>query len=214
MEYYQKNNDTDQIIQVTKEVLKALMQANQYDNNSQEIEIQIRHFLKNTYIHIKDYNGMIANLERLFLVTGSLTDYKELIKMYKNQLEKEKFWQVIKKHFDDEYQIHNIFKVFKFEDQKQEILLLVEQYPEAKCFAEMITFICKDYPQKCFSVYKNKIEKILIEPKIERYFEATFHLKNMGGISLDKEFIDFINWIKTTYWRRRRLIEELQENKL
>lgn len=36
----------------------------------------------------------------------------------------------------------------------------------------------------------------------------------MQKIGLEKEFDDYVNQIKTTFWRRRRLMEELRENKL
>lgn len=223
LKYYQKNNDKKKIIQTADRVLSALMKTNRHNNefiyphlflNYQEIEIQIRRFLKNIYSHIGDHQMIIDNGEKLFLVTGSLTDYKELIKMYKDQSEKEKFWPVIKKHFSDEYQVKNIFKVFKLENQRQEVLGLIRKYPSADCFSEMIAFIRENYPQECFTAYKKKVENILKETNVRKYTEAAYHLKRMKEIGLDKEFIDFISWIKTIYWRRRRLMEELQKNQL
>lgn len=216
LKYYQKNNNKDKIIQVADQVLKALMKKDRFDGelNYQEIEIQIRRFLKNIYDTTENHQIMIDNAEKLFLATGSLPDYRELIKMYKNSSEKEKFWQLIKKHFSDEYQVKNVFKVFKLENQKQEILELIKQYPQAECFSEMIVFVREDFPQECFTAYQKKIEEILKEANVNKYSETVYHLKRMKEIGLDKECTDFISWIKTTYWRRRKLMEELQKNQL
>lgn len=219
--YYQKNNNKDKILKISEQVLDALMKKDDDDDfyprqlfNNKEIEIQIRNFLKNIYSCEIDYPLMITNLERLFLITGELTDYDELIKNYRTKTEKEKFWLVIKKHFASEYEIKTVFKVFKQEDQKQEILELIKKYPQIDCFPDMITFIRNNFPQKCFAAYQKKIEDILKVTKVEKYVEATYHLKKMKEIGLNKEFIGFISWIKITYWRRRKLLEELQNNQL
>jgi uncharacterized Zn finger protein len=121
---------------------------------------------------------------------------------------------VIKKHFADEYEVKTVFKVFKLENQRQEVLDLINKYPQAECFPEMIAFVREDFPHECSAVYKKKIEDILKETDVRKYAEAAYHLKRMKEIGLDKEFVDFVNWIKTTYWRRRKLMEELQENNL
>ena len=48
--------------------------------DTKEIEIEIRRFLKEIYSFQTEYEDAISNLERLFLITGSLLDYQELIK--------------------------------------------------------------------------------------------------------------------------------------
>jgi hypothetical protein len=222
LKYYQKNNHKDKIIEIANKALEDLTRKNKdngllYQNqplNYKDIEIEIRRFLKTVYSSSENYQMMIDNAEKLFLATGSLSDYKELVKMYKNQSEKENFWIVIKKHFDDEYEIKKIFKVFKLENQKQEILELIKKYPQAECFSEMVAHVREKYPQECFYEYKKKITEILKETDVRKYSEAAYYLKRMKEIGLDKEFTDFISWIKTTYWRRRKLLEELQENQI
>lgn len=211
LKYYQKNNNRDKIIQTSDQVLGELAKT---DEGNKEIEIQIRRFLKNIYSEVGDYSIMITNLEQLFLVTGELTGYKELVESYHDKSEKEKFWLVIKEHFDDEYKIKTVFKIFKLEDQKQEVLKLIIKYPQGDCFSEMIVFVRDSFPQECFIAYRKKIEEMLKETDVRKYAEAACHLKKMKEIGMDKEFVDFVNWIKTTYWRRRRLMEELQKNKL
>lgn len=222
LKYYQKNNHKKQIIQISNEVLAGLISKNK-DNgffyqhqfvDTEGIDITIRRFLKNIYSLPQDYPMIIDNLEKLFLATGLLADYQELIKIYKTQSEKEKFWPIIKKHFGVDYDVKKVFKVFKLENQKSEILELIKKYPAAECFPEMVAFIREDFPRECFGEYKNKIEDILTETKVEKYSVAAYHLKRMKEIGLDKEFADFVSWIKTTYWRRRRLMEKLQANQL
>lgn len=222
LKYYQKNNNRDKIIRTSNGVLEDLIRKNKnsdfsYQDRSldyKEIEIQIRRFLKNIYFITEDYAERIVNLEQLFLVTGELIDYKELVKGYHDQSEKEKFWSVMKKHFSYEYQVKNVFKVFKLENQKQEILELIQKYPQTECFSDMIVFVRDSFPQECFGVYKKKIENILIETDVRKYVETAYHLKRMKEIGLHKEFTDFINWIKTTYWRRKKLLEQLHKNQL
>jgi len=221
LRYYQKNNNKKKIIQISNQVLNNLNKKDKDDYfygrqlfNNKEIEIQIRQFLKNIYSNEEEYPLMIDNLERLFLVTGELTDYKVLVKNYKNIFEKEKFWLVIKNHFADEYEVKNVFKVFRLENQKSEILGLINKYSLAECFPDMVAFIRDSFPQECFSAYKKKIENILLETNVSKYSEAAYHLKRMKEIGLDKDFINFVGWIKTTYWRRRKLLEELQKKQL
>lgn len=222
LKYYQKNDHKTKIIQVADQVLNSLTPKDKFSGefisdhyiDYQNIEIPIRRFLKNIYSLPQDYPMVIDNLEKLFLATGSLADYQELIKIYKTQSEKEKFWSVIKKHFGTDYDVKKIFKVFRLENQKPEILELIKTYPSAECFPEMVASIREDFPLECFNEYKKKIEDTLVETKVEKYSQAAYHLKRMKEIGLDKEFADFINWIKTAYWRRRRLLEELQTNQL
>ena len=145
------------------------------------------------------------------MITGELTDYKELVSNYHDKSEKEKFWIVIKKHFADEYEVKIVFKVFKLENQKKEILELIIKYPQTDCFPDMISFVQKDFPEQCFTNYKKKIEAILKETNVEKYKEVAYHLKRMKQIDNIQEFNIFLRWIKETYWRRRRLLEELRD---
>ena len=222
LKYYQKNNNKEKIIKVADQVLIELMkknddrnflfQFNQKDNK--EIEIEIRHFLKKVYSFQTEYADAISNLERLFLITGSLTDYQELVKKYKSESEKVKYWEVIIKYFTDKNVVKNIFKVFKLESQKGKILDLVRKYPLEECFPDMISFIQNDFPQECFTEYKKKIEEILKEVDTDKYPIAVYHLIRMQKIGLDKSFDDFIIFIKNTFKRRTSLMRELQENQL
>lgn len=55
-----------------------------------------------------------------------------------------------------------------------------------------------------------KVEKILQKTDVEKYKQAAYFLKRMKQIEMSEEFNLFLNWIKETYWRRRRLLEELR----
>jgi len=222
LRYYQKNNHREKIIKVSDQILIELIKKNEdrifsfelNKPNYEEIEIQIRQFLKATYSLEIQYEAVIANLERLFLITGSLTDYQELVKNYKNESEKVKYWEVMIKYFTDKNEVKNIFKVFKLENQKEKILDLVKKHPLEECFSDMIFFIQADFPQECFFEYKKKIEEILKEADTEKYPIAVYHLKRMQKIGSEKNFNDFIIFIKNTFRRRSSLMKELQENQL
>lgn len=216
LRFYQKNNRKDKILETAESVLTRLMRKNDDhfffagEFDSREIEISIRRLLKEVYSAKEDYRAAVANLQRLFLTTGLLADYKELIRIYRQPAEKENFWQTIKKHFNDESKAEKAFKVFEFENQKREILELLTKYPQAECFPEMIKSVRRDFPGECFSAYKRKIENLLSETDVKKYAAAARHLRAMAGIGLNREFADFVSWIKTAYCRRRRLLEELR----
>jgi len=219
--YYKKTGRREDIIRKAQEVLALLAKKdNDYDFypdtyiNYKDLEIRIRYFLKDIYSPKTEYPSFIDNLEWIFLLTGSLKEYQELVKSYKDTEEKEKFLQNMKKYFEEKHDLQNIFKVFKFEGKKDEILNLVKMHHETECFPEMISFIQKEFPRECFDEYKKKIDELLKETDVRKYQEAAYHLTRMKRIGLEREFNDFINQIKTTFWRRRRLIEELKENKL
>lgn len=222
LRYYQKNNDKEKIIKIAEQILAGLMKKNDSNNfsfefnqkDTKEIEIEIRRFLKEIYSFQTEYEDAISNLERLFLITGSLLDYQELIKKYKNVPEKIKYWETMIKYFSDKNQVKNIYKVFKLENQKEKILDLIKKYPTEESFPDMITFIQSDFPQECFMEYRKKVEEILKETNTEKYPVAVYHLKRMEKIGLDKVFADFIIYLKDIFKRRSSLMRELQENQL
>lgn len=222
LRHYQKNNDKEKIIKVAEPVLRGLMKKNddrnflfEFDQKDNiEIEIEIRRFLKKVYSIQSEYKDAISNLERLFLMTGSLTDYQELVKNYKSESEKTKYWEIMIRYFSDKNQVKNIFKVFKLENQKEKILDLIRKHPLEECFPDMIAFIQKDFPQECFVEYKSKVEEILKETNTEKYPVAVYHLKRMQMIGIDKDFSDFIIYLKNIFKRRSSLMRELQENQL
>lgn len=221
LKYYQKTNRKDEIIKVANDLLSFLPKKDSYDYkytsfslSNKDIEIRIRQFIKNIYSPDTEYPAFMENLEWIFLLTGSLKDYQELVKTYRETEEKEKFWHKMKTYFEKDHKIQNIFKIFKFENKKEDILILLKNHHYAECFPEMISFIQVDFPSGCFLEYKKKIDDLLKETDVSKYSEAVYHLKRMQKIGLGKEFDDYVNQIKTTFWRRRRLMEELRENKL
>lgn len=223
LKYYQENGKEEMIRDVSDQVLVQLTRKSDRNNdffypspffNYMELEIQIRRFLDKNSVLQKDYQAMLFNLQRLFLLTGLLIDYQQLANRYREKEEKEQFWQEINKHFNNEYEVKVVFDVFKFENQKQEILTLIKKHPQAECFPEMIVFTQQDYPNECFLEYKKKIEELLLKTDVDKYAQAMPHLKIMQKICLNDKFHEFITEIKTKYWRRRRLLEILQENQL
>ncbi len=220
IDYYQKTGRKADIIKTANEVLNLLgkKEDNYYYPSTfisfKDLEIKVRFLLKNIYSFKTDYSDFINNLEQIFLLTGSLSMYQELIKSYKGIGEKETFLQNMKKHFEKKFDIENIFKIFKFESKKEEILNLIKSHPAAECIPEMISFIQQDYPVDCFDEYKKKIDIILQETNVKKYEEVVYHLTRMKKIGLETEFADYVKSIKTNYWRRRRLLEKLKEHGL
>lgn len=221
IDYYKRTGRKEDIIKTANEVLNLLTKRddNYYFYPStfisfKDLEIRIRYFLKDIYSVKAEYSHFIDNQEWIFLLTGSLKEYQELIKAYKEAEEKVNFWQKMKMYFERKHDVKNIFKIFKFEDKKEEILSLVKAHPNAECFPEMISFLQKEFARICFDEYKKKIDSILKETDVRKYQEAVYHLTRMKKIGSENEFADYIKSIKTDYWRRRRLLEELKEHKL
>lgn len=212
LRYYKKNNRKDDILNITYDVLDKIKKRDEWGHEN--IEIEIRRFLDGILDDPKEYEAMIANGEALFLKSKELGDYKNIIKKYKNKSEKEKFLSKIKEHFDKDGEVEAMFKVFKLEEKKREILELVFKYTDENVFPRMVSFISNTYPKECFQCYKEKIKKMLKEANVRVYPYAARHLKEMEKIGMDKEFEDFIVWLRTTYSRRIRFIEELKKSKL
>ncbi len=221
LHFLQKNERIDDMMHVSDDVLVSLTKKSQnhdafdYSLSSldyKRIETQIRQFLKNVYTSLKDYPRTIANGERLFFLTRSLSDYKELSKRYQTTAQKELFWKVMKEYFNKESDAKTIFNVFRLENQKEEVLNLVRAYPDSDCFPDMVDFVKDVYPKECFALYRQKISDLLREANVERYAPAAYHLTRMRTIGCEIDFLIFVEWIKTTYRKRRRLMEELQKH--
>lgn len=220
IEYYKKTGRKKDIIGKAREVLILLGKKQEDFSYSftfisfKDLEVKIRYLLKDIYSFRDEYPDFIDNLEWIFLLTGSLKEYRELAKSYKEIKEKENFWQKMEKYFTKKYAVQNIFKVFKFESEKKRILKLVKDHHDADCFPGMIAFIQDEFPQECFLEYKKKIDSILEVADVRKYKEVAYHLTRMKLIGLETEFPNYVNFIKINYWRRRRLLEELKEYKL
>jgi uncharacterized Zn finger protein len=222
LKHYKKQGERQKIISVGEKILPHLEEKSANDEISyysrssdhRDIEKEIRLILKETYDLQTNYRQMIENLERLFIITCSLADYKEAAKTYKTQTEKEEFIIRLKEILNDQYTVKTLFKVLLSEGKKADILILIEKFPEADCFPQMVSSVHDIFPKECFKHYEKKIKELLIEAKTDLYPQVAYHLKQMKKISMDKEFDEFITWIKTTYWRRRRLLEELEKERL
>ena len=179
-----------------------------------DIEIDIRRFLKGILDITKDYAQTVDNLEKLFLASAHLSDYKELVQVYKNALEKEAFLKKMEDYFTKEQDITTMFKVFKREDRKEKILGLVQRYKDEECFPDMVAAISSAYPSECFASYKEKIKRISKDANQKYYPQIAYHLTHMKRIGLTQDFTKFIEWIKAAYSRRYRLMEELTKKGL
>lgn len=213
LKYYQQQNKKQETIETAQRVLKNLSLKDDSGSSSwssdQGLEIEIRKFLKTVFEPKADYSEMIDNLEKLFLITTSLPDYRELAKAYRTKAEKETFWSRMKKKLLKRWDVEPVFRVFRFENQKDEILELIRTRQDQNCFPEMIASAKDKFPEECFVNYKKKIKKMLEEAKVKIYPQVAYHLRHMQRIGLSPQFNEFVNWIKTTYYRRRRLLEEL-----
>lgn len=214
LNYYHREGEKGKVLETAERVLQQISQKAEdrfslryYDDG--KIGTEVRRFLKNVFDPKTDYAQMVDNLERLFLTTRALSDYKELAKVYRTRAEKKKFWEKMKKEFLQHHWVKSVFEVFFLEGQKKEIFELVRKYPEEECFPQMVGAVRKDFPDECFAVYKKKVEKMLEVAKVSVYPQVVYHLQQMQKIGLEREFADFVGWIKTEFYRRRRLLEEL-----
>jgi len=219
LKFYKRENRKNDILKIARRALEKLTLKFSSDSyfsggDSRNLEIEIRKFLK-TVFNLKDeYKEIVKNLESLFFISGELQDYKELVKIYKQEFEKEEFLERMEKYFTAQYNIKIIFKVFKIEDKKEKILQLINKHKEEHIFPEMIATIAKSYPKECFENYKVKIQNLLKDANVKNYPQAAYHLKQMENIDEDEEFKNFINWLRSFYSRRFRFIEELNKQGL
>lgn len=181
---------------------------------SEGLEIEISEFLKGVLDIKTEYPQSIKNLERLFLKSKKISDYKELAKIYKSNAEKEEFLTRMKKVFGEENEIEIMFQVFELENKKEEILGLTGKYKDAACFPDMIAAISKIYPPESFANYKKKIEHLLLEANVKVYPAVVYHLKQMRKIGFNQGFKNFVDWIAITYSRRRNLMDEMKNGRL
>ena len=217
--YFQKSGRRDDVIRYAREVLVQLVSHDENDyswltREVRSLEISIREFMKTVYLPDSEYPQYIDNLEHIHLLTESLKDYQKLAMHYKSAQERRQYWQKMEQYFVKEHDVRPAFTVYKHEDQKDRILKLVKKHHDADCFPDMINAIRKDYPAECFREYREKIDAMLVETDVQKYQEAARHLNIMRSIGMDKEFAAYIHDIKTAYWRRRRLLEELKEKGL
>jgi len=224
LKYYQSQNRKLDILKRSAQVLERFQKERNrsysgyvFCSEHQKIEIEIRRFLDDVFDPQQEYQKMIENLEFLFFASTELVDYKKLSGKYKKQDEKEEFLDKMKNYFTKISDIETMFKVFKLENNKEEILGLVRKYKRdhvAVPFSEMVAVISNDYPKECFDSYKAKIKDMLKQANVRVYPEAVRHLKRMKKIGLDSEFEVFVDWLRTTYSRRYRFIEELNKQEL
>jgi len=222
LKYYQEQGQRQKIISVGEKILLYLTKKSVRNDidytfpslDYKDIEKEIRLILKDTYDLHADYGEMISNLEQIFIITNRLADYKKVAQSFKTQDEKEHFIKQLKKIYNDPYTVKTLFQVLLFENKRTDILAIIEKFPEADCFPQMIVGVQDEFPKECYRHYEQKIKGLLTEAKVDLYSQATYHLKQLQKIGMNKEFYEFIAWIKTTYWRRRRLLEELEKKKL
>jgi len=216
LKFYKQHDRKSDILTIADRVLTRL---NKKDdpvdwNFSNDIEIEIREFLKTIFDHKTEYSQAIGNLEALFLKSKKLNDYKSLAMAYDNPLEKEKFLARMKNIFIEQHEIETLFKVFKMEDKKREILELTGKHEDENCFPDMISFVSAAFPQESFSNYQSKIKHLLKDSNVKYYPQVVYHLKQMKRIGLTVDFKKFVVWIMDSYKRRYRLMEELQKGEL
>ncbi|MFH1089058.1 MAG: SWIM zinc finger family protein [Candidatus Uhrbacteria bacterium] len=213
LKFYKQRDRKSDILKITDSVLTRLNKKDNLAswNFSNNVEIEIREFLKTIFDPEKEYPQVISNLETLFLKSEKLNDYKNLAKVYNNPLEKENFLVKMKDIFTKQHEIEILFKVFKMEDKKQEILELTGKYKDENSFPDMISFVSAVYPQESFLNYQSKIKHLLKDANVKYYPQVVYHLKQMKRIGLTVDFKNFVVWITDFYKRRYRLMEELQK---
>ena len=222
LQQYKKLGRKVDIISVAEEILPHLERKPEYSeftfpsqpSDYQGTEKEIRIILKQTYCPQRDYGKVVENLQRLFILTESLSDYKEVAKVYKSKMEKEAFIGQLKELLSNKYNIKPLFKLLQYEKKGQDILDLVAKFPESDCFLQMIASVQDEFPEECFLHYKNKIKGLLKEANVKYYPQVAYHLKGMKEIGRMERFLEFVSWIKETYKPRRRLMEELRNANL
>lgn len=215
--YYQKIGAKAQIRDISRQTIDELSKKNHQSNSdfssqflTRDLEIEIRRFLKGVLSLRTEYADAIDNLEHIFLITKLIKDYQLLVKSYRDEKEKNTFLATMQRQFEKCHDIESIFLVYQVENKHDAILDLVCRYPDDDCVPDMLDHIQTTYPNESFEAYQKMIKKILIETNVDKYHEAVELLQRMQRINMTDEFTGFISWIKETYRKRRRLLEELK----
>jgi hypothetical protein len=217
LKFYKQRKRKSDILATASQVLGRFIKKAEFSDwnyRGTGIEIDIREFLKGVFDSKTDYYQIIDNLEKLFLESKKLNDYKELVRTYKTKDEKEEFLKKMKPIFTHDREVEIMFKVFESEGQKEEILELTAKYENEACFPDMIAVISKTYPRESFANYKKKIEHLLKEANVKAYPTAVYHFKQMKRIGATHDFDNFVSWMASNYSRRRNLMEEMKKGGL
>ncbi len=225
--FYHKTNQKSKLIIAAQTALTALSESveNKFLDNFYDLtndggwpldrkntEIELRRELTTCLSLDDDYLLAKDNLERTFLLTGELSDYKNAASVYKTTEEKETFLKKMEIFFTKSQEIRSLFKVFRLENRSEKILQLIREFREEDFYPEMICSISKLFPNECFAEYVGKIKRLLEVTDVRLYPQVAYHLKRMREIEgKGAELLKFVEWIKVTYFRRRRLMEELKE---
>jgi|GEM_PF-1808972 len=220
LEYLQKSGQKEKLIELATKVLaikeqswqeQYFMSSNYYDRS--DLVIKVRRILARVYSDSDDREKRTKNLEELFLASHQIMDYEVLRNEYGGETEREKFWVRMEKCFG-QHGAKDSFAVYKQEGEKERILKLIERYPEAENFADMVREVRETYPEQCFDLYRRKIEKLLIPTNTSGYDNVAYHLSQMREIGERVQFDEYLESVKQRYKKRRRMMESLARKKL
>jgi len=214
--HYKEKKEVEKLFYLGERVLKSKQREydeyfdlnNYYDQK--DLMVQVRRLLDGAYTG----EQKLVNLEQLFLSSHEIMDYQNLRTMYKTHQEKEHLWQKMEKTWEREYETEELFKVYKLENEKARILKLLQKYPGAECFAKMVREVRETYPSECYEAYLKKMTILLKPVDTYGYDGVAYHLTQMKEIGLADQFEPYLDWIKTEYKRRRRMMEAIAKRGL
>lgn len=220
LEYLLESGQNEKLIELATKVLaikdqswqeRYFMMSNYY--NRSDLVIKVRRILTSVYTDSDDREKRVENLEELFLASRQIEDYEVLRNEYGGKAERERIWSRMEKCFG-QYGVKDVFAVYKLEGEKERILKLIEQYPEAENFADMVREVRGEYPDRCFEIYRRKIDRLLIPTNTSGYDNVAYHLSQMREIGELEMFEEYLESVKQKYKKRRRMMESLVRKKL
>ncbi|MBT9165256.1 MAG: hypothetical protein DDT23_01271 [candidate division WS2 bacterium] len=212
-EFYLKNKFRDKAIDTAEKAIE-IIQSKRKDFRfhfglSDDIE-GLREFLDKCYTSESDYPKIIENLVMLLDLKRDIAYYQKLKKVIKTEQEKNSILERVEKLLSGDHEL--LFKIYSLENDYESMLKLAGNSVQFDIFHSIVKKIRDRYQEKCFELYKKKINQFTEDvKKRDAYKQAAYWLKLMKEIpETQDKFRKYIEHLREKYKRRHAFIEEIK----
>jgi len=211
--FYLKNKQRDKAIAVAEKAIEIIHGSRRdfyfsfrFSNPLKDL----REFLHTCYKPESDYLKIVENLIMLVRQEKDIAYYNKLRNIIKTEQEKNEIIERLEKLLDRDYDL--LFKIYSIEDDYERMLRLAVKSIEFDVFHLIVRKIRDKYPNKCFELYKKKINKFVEDVKKRgAYRQIAYWLKLMKEIpETQDKFKRYIEHLREKYRRRSAFIEEVK----
>lgn len=212
-EFYKKHNLMDKAIAVAEkavEIIQGKRKDFYYSFSLSNTLKELREFLDKHYNPDTDYLRIVENLMALLKLDRDIDYYKKLRKILKAENERVAIIERLERLLAGDHEL--LFKIYSIENDYDRMLKLAGKSIEFGIFDLIVKKIRDRYPQECFELYKEKINKFVENVKNrDAYRQAAYWLKLMKEIPVKQDkFTRYIEHLREKYRRRYAFIEEIK----